>query len=107
MKRLPPSIQEKTRYLRFKVHSEVDPEFPELVNALWDVLLDELGTIELSKAEVWIIKNKYDQDSAEGVIQVNREMENSIRSALLFLEQIDGQEAFIEITRTSGMVDKV
>jgi ribonuclease P/MRP protein subunit POP5 len=107
MKRLPPSIQEDTRYLRFNIHSEKNPEFSELVNGLWDALLNEVGTLELSEADIWIIKNKYNEDKKQGVIQVNRDMEDQVRAALLFIEEIDGEEAFIEVTQTSGAISSL
>lgn len=105
MKRLPPSIQEDTRYLKFKIHTEDEsPEFSEIVNSLWNTLLNEVGTLELSKADIWIIKNKYDETSREGVIQVNRDLEDQIRSALIFLEEIGDKEAFVEVKKTSGAI---
>jgi ribonuclease P/MRP protein subunit POP5 len=107
MKRLPPSIQEDTRYLRFKIHSEKNPEFSEVVNHLWDTILNEVGTLELSEADIWIIKNKYNEDEKQGVIQVNRDMEDQVRAALMFIEEIDGEEAFIEVTQTSGAISNL
>lgn len=107
MKRLPPSIQDDTRYLKFKIHSEKEISFSEAVNSLWDTLLNEVGTLELSKANVWIIKNKYDEDEREGVIQVNRDMEDQIRSALIFLQDIENKEAFIEVKKTSGAISNL
>ncbi|MFQ3308052.1 MAG: RNase P/RNase MRP subunit POP5 [Candidatus Nanohaloarchaea archaeon] len=104
MKQLPPSIQTDTRYLKFRIHIEDNPGFSKVVDAVWDVLLDEVGSIELSRAEPWIIKNKYDGDNLQGVIRVNREMEDKIRSALLFLDSIGQKDAFIEINKTSGAI---
>lgn len=107
MKRLPPSIQEDTRYLKFKIHSEKNPEFSEVVDVLWDTLLDEVGAMELSKADIWIIKNKYDEDKKQGVIQVNRDLEDQVRAALIFIEEIGDVEAFIEIIQTSGAISNL
>lgn len=107
MKRLPPSIQEDTRYLKYKIHTERTPDFADVVNSFWDTLLNEVGTIELSKAEVWIIKNQYDEEEREGVIQVNRGMEDRVRAALIFLEEVGNQDAFIEIKRTSGAISNL
>lgn len=107
MKRLPPSIQEETRYLKFRIHAEETVKFPDTVDRLWDTLMDEIGAIDLSKADVWIIKNKYDENENTGVIRVNKEMEDKVRSALLFLEHVDNQEVYVEIEKTSGMIDKL
>lgn len=107
MKRLPPSFQKDQRYLRFKVRSEEEFEFSEVLEALWNRIETEMGTLEASKADIWIIKNKFDQEEQDGVIKVNKEMEDQLRTALLFLQEIEGEEAFIEVVGTSGMIDKL
>lgn len=107
MKRLPPSIQEETRYLRFRIHGEENVEFSDAVDQLWQTLMNELGTLELSKADIWIIKNQYSKHDNTGVIRVNRHMENQVRSALLFLTEIKDRDVFVEIEKTSGMIDKL
>lgn len=107
MKRLPPSIQEETRYLRFKIHVEETVEFSEAVDQLWQTLMNEIGTVELSKADAWIIKNRYDEEENSGVIRVNRDMVDQVRSALLFLTVIEDEKVFVEVEKVSGMIDKL
>lgn len=107
MKRLPPSIQEETRYLRFKIHAEETVEFSEAVDQLWQTLMNESGTVELSKADAWIIKNRYDEEKSTGVLRVNRDMVDQVRSALLFLTEIEDEKVFVEVEKVSGMIDKL
>ena len=107
MKRLPPSFQKDQRYLRFRVHSKQKHSFEEVVDQIWNTLLSELGNFQASKADIWIVKNKYSHEEKEGIIKVNKEMEDEIRAALLFLESINEEDAFIEVKKTSGMIEKI
>ncbi len=107
MKRLPPSFQKDHRYLKFKIRSEEEFEFSDVVDELWNQIETDLGTVQASKADIWIIKNKFDQEEQEGVIKVNKEMEDQLRTALLFLEEIDGRDAFIDFVGSSGMIEKL
>ncbi len=107
MKRLPPSFQKDHRYLKFKIRSEEEFEFSDVVEELWNQIETDLGTVRASKADIWIIKNKFELGSQEGVIKVNREMEDQLITALLFLERIDGEDAFIEFVSSSGMIEKL
>lgn len=107
MKQLPPSIQEDARYLRFKIHADEEIKFGDAVESIWDVLLEEIGAIELSRADLWIVKNKYSKEENAGVIRINREMEDMVRSSILFLTEISDKEVFAEIEKASGMIDNL
>lgn len=102
MKRLPPSIQEKKRYLKFRIHSEEDVELGEVVNAVWNSALNFLGSKSASKADFWILGNKFDEKEQEGVIRVNQDMEQELRAALALIDRVDSEEAFLEILDVSG-----
>lgn len=102
MKRLPPSIQEEQRYLRFKVHSEEPKEIGEVVEAVWKGALDFLGTREASKADFWILGNKFDEEKQEGVIRVNASMEEKFRAALTLIDRVGSERACLEVLQVSG-----
>ena len=101
MKRIPPAIQESQRYLKFKVRGE-KKELGDVVEAVWDSAAKFMGTKELSKADIWIIGNKFDEEEQEGVIRVNRGCEDSLRAALA-LDPVF-EDAFFSIERVSGSV---
>ncbi len=107
MKRLPPSFQKDQRYLSFKVRADEDFKFSKVLNSFWNRIETEMGTLEASKADIWVIKNKFNEEKQEGVIRVNKDLEDQLRSALLFVQEIDGEEAFVEVKSSSGMIDKL
>lgn len=104
MKHLPPTLREDQRYLKFNVHSEVEVEFPDIVEAVWDAALGFLGEKDLSGADPWIMKNLYNSDKQQGVIRINARAEEDFRASLLFIDRIGGGKAFVSIDQVSGTV---
>lgn len=107
IKRLPPAIQEKQRYLEFKVRCGENRELGDVVDAVWDAALGYLGTKGVSEADFWVIGNRFDEEEQEGVIEVRRDNEDELRAALALVEKIGGKKAFIQVTRTSGTLDSL
>lgn len=105
MKRLPPAIQEEQRYLEFQLHSDEKHELGDVVDAVWDAVLEFLGSKEASRADIWIMGDEFQESEQRGVIQVNRDAVNEVRAALALLDEIDGVKAFIRVTQVSGTLD--
>ena len=105
MKRIPPAIQEDYRYLRFKVRGD-RKDIGEVVDAVWNSATKFMGTKGVSKADIRIIGNKFDEEEQEGVIKVHRDMEDDLRAALaLNLEFEDG--SFLSIEKVSGTISNL
>lgn len=107
MKRLPPSIQESQRYLKFRVHAEEKVELGDVVNAVWDSVLGFLGTKGASNANFWVIGNRFDEQRQEGVVRVNDAMEDEFRAALTLVDRIGGGKGFIEVVDVSGTIESL
>lgn len=104
MKHLPPTLREDQRYLKFKVHSEDDIVFSDVVESIWDTALGFLGEKDLSRADPWIMKNLYDSEKQKGVIKINSKAENDFRAALAFIDSIGGEKTFVTVEQVSGTV---
>ncbi|QGA80740.1 Rpp14/Pop5 family protein [Candidatus Nanohalobium constans] len=100
MKRIPPAIQENQRYLKFKVRGEYK-EIGEVVDAVWDSATKYMGTQGASKCDLWIIGNKFDEEKQEGVVKINREMEDDFRAALTLNTGFD-DDTFLSVEKASG-----
>jgi len=107
MKRLPPAMREKRRYLRFRVRSENDFELGEIVDSFWDVVVDYHGVEGTSKIDPWVIGNLFDEGSQRGIVRVNKGHEDSLRAALCMLEEVDGEDVLVEVEKVSGSLKKV
>ena len=97
-------MRKKTRYIRFRVHSEENIDFPDLVNSFWENSIDYLGSKELSSAEPWLIANKYDEENQTGVIRVNRDYEDDIRAVMTLIDLIGGIKSFVQVEKVSGSI---
>lgn len=107
MKPLPPSIREKKRYLKFKVHSERSVEFGKLSDAIWKSCLNYLGSKRTGEANHWVIKNQFDQESQEGIIKVEKSCLDDFRAALTLIDRIGDEKGFIEVQQVSGSIKKL
>ncbi|MFB6192771.1 MAG: Rpp14/Pop5 family protein [Candidatus Nanohaloarchaea archaeon] len=104
MKQLPPTLRQDQRYLKFQIHSENSVDFSDTVEVIWGSVLGYLGEKDASKANIWIIKNLFDEKKKSGVIRVRSDMVTDLRAALLFIDSINGQKAFISVEKVSGTV---
>lgn len=107
MKHLPPSIREKKRYLKFKIHSEEPVDFGEVVDAVWNSSLNYLGSKRTGEANHWVIKNQFGKEDQKGIIKVEKSCTDDFRAALTFIDEIGGKNGFIEIQRVSGSIKKL
>lgn len=104
---LPPSLRKKNRYLKFKIYSEDDVDFGELVDEVWDECLDYLGTRGTSEVDFWIIKNQFNKEDQEGIVKVNREKVEDFRAVLGLIDSIKGKNSVIKVTRVSGSIKQL
>ncbi len=86
------------------MHSEKDVEIGDVVNHVWEAVLDHLGTKGASKIGFWVIGNRFDEEEQEGVIRVRKGHEDDLRAALTLADTIRGSRGFIEVTQISGSI---
>lgn len=107
MKPLPPTLREKQRYLRFRIHAEEDVRFGEFVDAVWGSVLSYMGSKNAGKANHWVIKNKFKHRSQEGVIKVEKSSVDDFRAALTLVDNFEGKKGFVEVAEVSGSIKKL
>lgn len=107
MKNLPPSIREKKRYLKFKIHCEEEVGFGELVDGVWEASLNYLGSKRTGEANHWVIKNQFDKENQKGVIKIRKSAVDDFRAALTLIDEIGDKKGFIEIQKVSGSIKKL
>lgn len=100
MKRLPPSIQEKYRYIRFKAEGD-EKSIGQVVDAIWNSTLKHMGADGVSDAELRIIGNKFDEEKQRGIIKVKKGKVNDLRAALT-LNNGFSDDTFLVTEKVSG-----
>lgn len=81
MKRIPPAIQEKERYLKFRVRGE-EKEIEEVVDAVWESATRYMGTQSVSEANIRFLGDRFSEEDQTGVIRVRVEKANDLRASL-------------------------
>jgi len=85
---LPPTLREKKRYLAFEIISEEKVEFGDILNAFWHSLLNLVGEVGASHANIWFISDSWDENNQRGLIRCDNKYVEYVRAALALIERI-------------------
>lgn len=105
MKNKTPAERDSKRYLKFRIHSEEKVSFREALKAIKDSTREFMGLRDLSEAQPWVIKNRFEEDEQEGVVEVKREFEDDLRASLA-LSELPGNGS-LEVVKVSGSLRSV
>ena len=103
-KPLPSSLRERTRYLAFQVISEENILLQDLINTIWHSVLNFLGEIGTSKANIKIIRDAYEEKRQMGIIRCSHEDVESIRAALALIQRIGDARVIFKVLGISGSI---
>jgi RNase P/RNase MRP subunit POP5 len=101
MKRIPPAIQEKERYLKFRVHG-AEKEIGEVVDAVWESAIRYMGSQGASEADIRILGDRFSEEDQTGIVRVRADKEDDLRAALALDPCMD--DAFFSVEKVSGTV---
>ena len=82
LKPLLPSLREKKRYLAFEVISKDKVPEREVEQAISDSAKEYLGTLNMGKAGIMFLRNRYNQEKQKGIIKVNNKYLNHLRASI-------------------------
>jgi ribonuclease P/MRP protein subunit POP5 len=102
MKRLPPTLQEKKRYVAFEVLSDEPLAKEEITKEIWKQALFLLGEIQASSLGLRVLD--YNQDSAEGFLVCRNEDAWKIKAVLALVGEINEKKVHICVTGVSGTI---
>jgi len=99
---LPPSIRGRRRYIAYQVIPEEKIPFSDLVNTIWHSLLNFLGEFGTSEADLWIVKDSFDETRQIGLIRCSHTSVEHVRSALALVQRIGDTRVVIKVLGVSG-----
>jgi len=103
-KPLPPSLRGKRRYVAFQVFSEGKFILQDLNNSIWHSLLNLLGELGASQADIWIARDIYDEAKQIGIIRCSHNNVEQVRTALALVERIGDIRVVIKVLGISGSI---
>lgn len=102
---LPKAMREKKRYIIFEVLCDRDRELGQVVDAVWDAMLDFLGQEGVAWATPWILGDLFDEKRQRGGVKVNKDEVEEVRAALALVQEIGGEEAALQVLGVTGTMD--
>ena len=105
LKSLPPTIRKKQRYIVFKIESDNVFSIGDVVDSLWNDLLDFLGEAGISEADPWIMKDLFYEDKQIAGIRTDKDNVEDIRTALALINEIKGEKVCIFVKGVSGTLE--
>jgi len=101
---LPPTLRERKRYLAFKVISEDKMNYADLSNTIWHSILNFLGEFGTSEADIWVLKDNYDEKEQTGLIKCDHLAVEKVRAALALVQRIGDIRVIIRVLGISGTI---
>lgn len=103
-KPLPSSLRGRRRYIAFQVLSEGKFIFQDLANSIWHSLLNLLGELGAAQADIWIVKDTYDESKQIGIIRCSHDNVEQVRAALALIERIGDVRVVVKVLGISGSI---
>jgi len=103
-KPLPSSLRGRRRYIAYQVISEEKFIFQDLINSIWHSLLNLLGELGASEAEIWIARDIYDEKRQIGIIRCSHDKVEHVRAALALMERIGDTRVAVKVLGISGSI---
>ena len=103
-KPLPPSLRGRKRYIAYQVISEDKFILQDLINSIWHSLLNLLGELGASQADIWIAKDTWDEKKQIGIIRCSHDNVEQVRAALALIERIGDIRVIVKVLGISGSI---
>lgn len=104
LKRLPPDIRIRERYIVFSIISEKTFTLEETVRTIWASALQLFGEVGTSRFHIWIPSNLYNEKRGIGIIRCSHDYVQDIRAALALIKKIDDEPVIIRTLGVTGTI---
>ncbi len=104
LKRLPPDIRIRERYIVFSIISEKHFSLEEAVRTIWSSALQLFGEAGTSRFHIWIPSNLYNEKRDIGIIRCSHDHVQDVRAALTLIKKIDDEPVIIRTLGVTGTI---
>ncbi|MBW2980586.1 hypothetical protein KY360_04170 [Candidatus Woesearchaeota archaeon] len=106
LKAIPSSLREKKRYVAFEVLSKDKMNIDSIKKAIEGSFKEYVGLLGVSKANLYILKDKWNQERKRGILRVNNKMLEHLKASFALIKEIGGKKAIIHAVGVSGILKK-
>jgi ribonuclease P/MRP protein subunit POP5 len=103
-KPLSSSLRGSRRYVAYQVISEGKFILQDLINSIWHSLLNLLGEIGTSEADIWVARDVYDEAKQIGIIRCSHDKVEQVRAALALIDRIGDIKVVVKVLGVSGSI---
>lgn len=103
LKPISPTLRQKKRFIRAKIVCKSKLEFKVVSENLIDEIIKFLGAIEMGKAGVWVLRDKFDFENQEMILKCSTKTSNKLIGVLSLVTSLgNNNPCRIEVIRVSG-----
>lgn len=102
LKTLSPTLRQKKRFLKVKIHSQSPFDFKELSEHLSNEIIHLLGLLDFSKAGVWLLKDKFDAENQIVIVKVSTKLKDKLVASLALIESINNKKVQLEVIKVTS-----
>ena len=106
LKAIPSSLREKKRYVAFEVLSKDKMDIDSIKRAIESSFKEYAGLLGQSKANLYVLKDKFNQEKNRGILRVNNKMLEPLKASFSLIKEINGKKALIHAVGVSGILKK-
>jgi len=99
-----PSLRQRKRYMKFEITSERKLEYYEIRDAVTNSIVSWIGTKGTARSGFRLIKNLWEPQKSEGVLQCDPKFVDDIKVALALIRQIGDSKVIFIVTKVSGTI---
>lgn len=111
LKPLRPTLRIKKRFILFEIENENEKsynfEFDEFSKNFLNEITLLLGSINISKSGLWILKDKFDEKTQRAIIKVNLKYVEDVLGAIAIINKINEKKVALRVKRVSGTLKGV
>ena len=107
LKPLMPVLREKKRFIRIKFESKFELDFDRFSKGFLYEITYLMGAIDVGKAGIWILKDKFNPEKKEVVIRCGVKFTKKFLAACLLINRIDSIDCTLNVQRVSGTLKGV
>ena len=90
----------RRRYLALKLISDRSASREDLMNTIWDALIQLFGEYGASQTGLTLIRHNHEKDSA--IVRCSHKALEMVKASIASITEINGKPAAVHIKRVSG-----
>ncbi len=103
IKRLPPSLRARKRYIAFRVEGDDPLRRDEVVRAIWREAMGFLGARYMSEVDLWVMD--FNAEAQQGFLACRHEAVGEVKACLALISMIDGRRVRLFPLGVSGTIE--